>query len=310
MLHHLVLKIFEELDRADSNGSRIKKLFSNYGFYNTKVKTVRTDKGTTDFIKITIPGLDGKENGGHAPTLGIIGQLGGIGARPEQVGLVSDGDGAIAALASALKIVDMKLKGDNLLGDVIITTHIDPNAPTVPHEPVPFMGSSVEIKKVNEEVLDEDMDAIISIDTTKGNRILNENGISITPTVKSGYILRVNEYLLEILQNVTGKRATVLPLSIQDITPYGNGIYHLNSILQPSTHTDKPVIGLAVTTESTVPGSSTGASQLHDIEQAARFSVEVAKYFGKKSIHFYDEDEYSRLIELYGSMSHLQTLGN
>ncbi|MEE2046078.1 DUF1177 family protein [Nocardiopsis tropica] len=42
---------------------------------------------------MTIPGTDGASSGGSAPTLGILGRLGGLGARPEQIGFVSDGDG-------------------------------------------------------------------------------------------------------------------------------------------------------------------------------------------------------------------------
>ena len=55
------------------------------------------EKGHTDFVKVLIRGRNGKSSGGNSPTLGIIGRLGGIGARPEMVGLVSDGDGAVSA---------------------------------------------------------------------------------------------------------------------------------------------------------------------------------------------------------------------
>ena len=37
--------------------------------------------------------------------------------------------------------------------------------------------------------------------------------------------------------------------------------------------------------------------------------LEVAKAFGRGQCKFYDEDEYARLVKLYGSMKHLQTLG-
>jgi hypothetical protein len=73
--------------------------------------------------------------------LGIIGRLGGIGARPAAIGLVSDANGAITAIACALKLADMSRAGDCLLGDVIIATHIRPIAPVIPHEPAPFIGS-------------------------------------------------------------------------------------------------------------------------------------------------------------------------
>ena len=37
--------------------------------------------------------------------------------------------------------------------------------------------------------------------------------------------------------------------------------------------------------------------------------IEVAKYFGKNQCSFYDKEEYSRIIKLYGSMNHIQTQG-
>ncbi|WP_334296166.1 DUF1177 family protein, partial [Clostridioides difficile] len=42
--------------------------------------------------------------------------------------------------------------------------------------------------------------------------------------------LKTSDNLLDIMQTVTGKSPFVFPLSIQDITPYGNNLYHLNSI--------------------------------------------------------------------------------
>ena len=59
----------------------------------------------TDFIRVTIPGRNGKLAGGSARTIGLIGRLGGIGARPARQGFVSDGDGALAALGCAAKLL-------------------------------------------------------------------------------------------------------------------------------------------------------------------------------------------------------------
>jgi hypothetical protein len=258
---------------------------------------------------VRIPGATGKKSGGRSPTLGVIGRLGGIGARPERIGLVSDGDGAVAALSVALKLADMKAKGDALPGDVIIATHICPDAPTSPHEPVPFMGSPVDMHGLNAHEVDHAMDAILSIDTTKGNRIINRRGFAISPTVKEGYILRVSEDLLTLMEITTGKGPSVFAITTQDITPYGNGIFHLNSILQPCVATEAPVVGVAVTTESMVPGCATGASHIVDIEEVVRFSIEVAKHFGMEKCRFYDEAEFKRMVDLYGSMRRLQTPG-
>jgi len=108
---------------------------------------------------------------------------------------------------------------------------------------------------------------------------------------------------------VTGKSPVVLPITTQDITPYGNGIDHLNSIMQPATDTDAPVVGVALTAAVPVPGCATGASQVIDIEMAVRFCIEVAKAFGQGKCALYDADEFERLVALYGSLKHLQTLG-
>lgn len=58
-------------------------------------------------------------------------------------------------------------KGDQIDGDVIVSTHICPTAPTMPHDPVPFMGSPVDMATNVKLTVDPDMDAILSVDTTK-----------------------------------------------------------------------------------------------------------------------------------------------
>lgn len=304
------MTVFETMDSAYVNGESIKKLFADYPGVTVTTQTVSGVRGSTDFVKIVVPGKNGKSAGGKAPTFGIIGRLGGVGARPSRIGLVSDADGAIAAVASALKLADMQKNGDVLTGDVIISTHICPNAPTVPHEPVDFMGSPVDILTMNQYEIIPEMEAILSIDTTKGNRVINHKGIAISPTVKEGYILRVSEDLLRIMEMTTGQLPVTFPITMQDITPYGNDLFHINSILQPSVATDAPVVGVAITAQSAVPGCGTGASHETDIALAVKFAVEVAKEFTNDITHFYDEAEFAHIVSRYGSMKILQTMGN
>ncbi len=344
-----VIEVYELLETPVIKGDEIKEFFLERGIDKSEIETrrIKEDKGETEFVKITIRGRDGiseemkegqhkgeieekinaeeegrsegekegkskavKSNTGHAPTLGIIGRLGGIGARPHKIGLVSDADGAITALAAAAKIAEMRKKGDVLQGDVIVATHLCPSSPIIPHKPVDFMDSPVSLETMNKYEVDERMEAILSIDTTKGNRVINCKGFAISPTLKDCYILRVSEDLLNIMQIVTGKLPVVFPITTQDITPYGNEIYHLNSIMQPGTVTRSPVVGVAITTEVPVPGCATGANHAIDIEMAVRFVVEVAKCYGEGKCSFYDEKEFQRLISLYGSLEHLKTLGN
>ncbi|MED1792297.1 DUF1177 domain-containing protein [Brevibacillus nitrificans] len=304
------ITVFEALDSAHVSGETIKEIFAPYQQVTVSVQTVTGEEGSTDFVKIVIPGKNGKSMGGNAPTFGIIGRLGGIGARPSRIGMVSDADGAIAAIASALKLADMQTKGDVLAGDVIISTHICPNAPTQPHEPVDFMGSPVDILTMNRYEVIPEMEAILSIDTTKGNRIINHKGIAISPTVKEGYILRISEDLLRIMEMTTGQLPVTFPITMQDITPYGNDLFHINSILQPAVATDAPVVGVAITAQTAVPGCGTGASHESDIALAVKFAVEVAKEFTNGVTTFYDEAEYAHILSRYGSMKRLQTMGN
>lgn len=305
-----VLDVYEILDDIHVNGEVVTEYAKSKGILDATYTRVDEGKGPTDFIRLVIPGRNGKLNCGKAPTLGIIGQLGGIGARPERIGFVSDGDGALSAVATAIKLIDMVGKGDQIDGDVIVSTHICPTAPTMPHDPVPFMGSPVDMATNVKLTVDPDMDAILSVDTTKGNRILNKRGFALTPTVKAGYILHISEDLLQIQQTSTGELPCVLALTTQDITPYGNGLYHMNSILQPCCGTDAPVVGVAITTESSVPGCATGATHEVDVAEVVQFCVEAAKEFTAGKCSFYDKDEFEMIQKLYGSMKVLQTRGN
>lgn len=310
MLMKQILDVYELLDSASASGEAVKEYLESLGG-NGLVESyeLRGADGSTDMVRIVIPGTNGKHSGGDAPTIGLLGRLGGIGARPERIGYVSDGDGALATLAVAAKLIDMAQKGDRLDGDVFLSTHICPHAPTQPHEPVAFMGSPVDMATVNEAEADYPLDAVLCCDTTKGNRIVNHRGIAISPTVKEGYILRVSESLMDVYEMATGSLPSVFALTMQDITPYGNGLYHLNSILQPATAIDCPVVGVAITAQSAVPGCGTGASHPADVELAARYMLEVAKAFGRGECSFYDEAEYAQMIDLYGPLRQFQTLG-
>lgn len=299
-----ILEVMDLLDDPKITGLRVAEWLASEGAKEVKVVRVEGSYGYTDFVKIIVPSPCKT-----GPTLGIIGRLGGIGARPRILGLVSDADGAIVALAVAVKLLKMAARGDSLSGDVIITTHICPNAPVVPHEPTPFMGSPVDMATMNQYEVDPKMDAILSIDATKGNWVVKRRGFAITPTVKEGYILRVSDDLLGIMRIVTGEPPLVVPLTTQDITPYGNGLYHINSIVQPSTVTTSPVVGVATTAFLPIPGCASGANQPYDLEMAARFCVEVSKAFTAGRCAFYDKDEFEKLVALYGSLRHLQTLG-
>ncbi len=91
----------ELLDSANVSGKEIAALLKARGLEDVIVKTLRSERGKTDFVRVRIPGTRGKTAKGNARTLGVLGRLGGVGARPEMIGLVSDADGAVTAIATA-----------------------------------------------------------------------------------------------------------------------------------------------------------------------------------------------------------------
>src|SRR5262245_18434041 len=93
------LEAFEALDSARASGRTIVELLAPYPAAAVSVEEVRGGKGKTDFVKVAIAGTQGRLQGGTGRTLGIVGKLGGLGARPRRIGLVSDGAGAVAAVA-------------------------------------------------------------------------------------------------------------------------------------------------------------------------------------------------------------------
>lgn len=103
MTFRSVIDLLELLDDGRTAGAQVAEYLSALGSAKVSVKRVEGDKpGTfTDFIRCEIAGTRGKISGGSAPTLGIIGRLGGVGARPARKGFVSDGDGALAARRQA-----------------------------------------------------------------------------------------------------------------------------------------------------------------------------------------------------------------
>ncbi len=304
-------QVLEAIDILDAPvwGSEVAEVLTRAGL-DVAVETVEGDRGRTDFLVVTVPGSHGAVSGGDAPTTGIVGRLGGIGARPKVSGLASDGDGAVTAVAAALYLARAGGKGDRMPGDVIIATHVCPEAPTEPHDPVPFMGTPVSMDVMNRWEVRPEMDAVLSVDTTKGNRILNWRGIAITSTVLEGWVLPVAPDLVDVYEQVCGVPARVLPLSTYDITPYGNGLYHVNSILQPAVACNVPTVGVAITAETAVPGSATQASHPQDIALATSFVLEVARRHGARALDFFDEGEFAEARRRYGSMGQLKGSGN
>lgn len=315
------LQVYELLDGANVNGQSVVDMFAPYADLGitVTVTTVNDEppedtSKTTDFVKILIPGTSGTTAGGGSRTLGVIGRNGAIGGRPVRIGMVSDADGPIGSIATALKLAMMKRVGDHLPGDVLVTTHIATDVSITYNDGIPFMGMPVSSATMNQYEVSSDMAAILSIDASKGNRIIKQRGFAITPTAKEGYILRMAPDLVNIMESTLGRVAVTLPITQQDITPYDNGLYHFNSIMQPHVATSAPVVGVAITAQAVVGGSDSSANHEIDLAEAVRYCVEVAKRFTTASpdqpCEFYDANEWVLIRSMYPDLSVFQTYGS
>lgn len=83
MLFKHLIELYELLDSPQASGA----IVADYLKAIDPECTVETyplegPKGTTDMVRVRIPGAHGKSSGGDAPTIGLLGRLGGLGARP------------------------------------------------------------------------------------------------------------------------------------------------------------------------------------------------------------------------------------
>jgi len=295
----------ELLSSAHVTGEDVAAHLRALGDCRVTVTHLARGEAATDFLSIEIPGADPQ-----APCLGLVGRLGGIGARPAVTGLVSDSDGAVVVLAAAAKLMAMAARGDVLAGNVLIHTHICPRAGTRPHHPVPMMRSPFPMREMMSHEVSPRMDAILSVDTTRGNRLVNQRGVALTPVAKEGYLLPIPELMLDVMGWVSGQLPVTLPLTTQDITPYENGLPHVNSLMQPTIATAAPVVGVALTAQTTVPGCATGVTNAWDADVAMRFCIEIAQLFGQGALPFFDTGHWAQLQARYGSLAHLQGVGH
>lgn len=301
---HQTLTICNLIDKHNINGQDVVDLFCQYPGIIPSTHRVMSSDGMIDFVRVVIPGKNGKLRHGEAATLSIVSRYDRYQSHQvnEQISAVADG--AVVCLACVLKLAEMQTKGQFLAGDVIVTTRLYPDGLPLPHEPVDFIHSVMDIEAMNEHDIDQTADAFLSIGIQKDKPILQHNCYAISPTVKQAYILRVSEDLLRIMEQSSGLNATTFPVTTLDITPYGNGVDHFNNVLQPAIATDAPVVGIVISADK--KSTATYARNEVDISTVVKFIIQVAKEFGQGTCSFFDYYEFALLQSLYGNMSHLQ----
>ena len=292
------LEITELLSDPAAGGREVVSLFPA-GTVLTRTP-VATPGDAFDFIRVEIPGHDGKHAGGGAPTLGLLGQLGGLRV-PGIPGLASEADGALVALAVALRMARQHEAHETFVGDVIGTTHVCQQAVLEPRDPYPFVMPPVPFRRLLDYHIDPAMDAILTTETARGNRFVCHKGFAITQPVKEGLVLPGSPDLLRIMEHVTGAPPVLYPILMQDLTPWDNGVYHSTLLVAPVTVCNLPVVGVGLTSGAAPTGYATNVADIADLDAAARFCLAVADQFGAGTCHFYDPEEFEQLSQLYGT---------
>jgi hypothetical protein len=299
-----VLDVLDVLDDPKAGAAEYAALLPA-GVCKTSVDPFSCELGNTQFVTYNFEGSEGRSRGGSARTIGIIGSLGALRLPGNYPGLNSDADGAVVALACALRLARMWTRNQVLKGDVIVTTHICQAGHPEPHDPLPFVMPPLAVDEAYRRLTRAEMEAILTPETCKGNRIFNQTGFAITPALKEGYILRPHVSLLHAMEMVTSLPARIFPINMQDITPYGNDIHHVCGMMLPGQFTKAPVVGVPLTAQMQVVAAATNVYQASILEATGRFCIEVATAYSNGDCHFFYEDDFKGMVARYGSMQHL-----
>ncbi|MFR4805112.1 MAG: DUF1177 family protein, partial [Eggerthellaceae bacterium] len=96
MIFKQLIELYDLLDSPAASGAGVVEYLRGIDpACDAETYVLEGPKGSTDMVRVRIPGSRGRAAGGEAPTIGLLGRLGGLGARPERIGFVSDGDGAL-----------------------------------------------------------------------------------------------------------------------------------------------------------------------------------------------------------------------
>ncbi|AHC52038.1 hypothetical protein SUSAZ_08970 [Sulfolobus acidocaldarius SUSAZ] len=280
-----VIDVLESKDPVDKVRERLKGKVDGYE---------EKQLGEVTYVKCLYRGR-GKER------VEVLGRLGAIQVRQEK-GLVSDADGAIVSLAILFELLNLREKGIELDVDVSFVTNISLDAKLIRHRPFNFMVPLIGLDEALREEVDGEANLILSIDSTKGNRIAKYDDFAITHVIKDGYILKVNDELVDIYNRVTGHEVYFVPLTTGDLTPMEYNVYHISTLVSPWLYSSSPLIGIATVSKQVVPGYVTGVQDVEMLEHASRFCLEVLKYV-EKGGRVYEESELKELREKLGESS-------
>ena len=242
----------------------------------------------------------------NAPSPGLmaVGQGNAI-ANQGAYHIASDADGIICALVVAAELLKMTGNGLSLNKSITISTHIRYAANDMD------ISDDLDVLISQQQTTGRMFDGILTVRALKDNSRTNFRGFGISPTVKEGWILPMSGDLFRLAGETSGELPQMLPITMYDITRGNNNVpLRANNLLTPNIFTDKPVVGIGISTQTKPPRQRANASHFVDIEETVRFIVEAALAYDRNALTLYDAGMFARAKARYSSidMSTLQQI--
>ena len=138
MLIKQLLEVYDVLDDSNASGETVEAyLREESGRMRISRISARWAKGKNRYGQSQDSRKQGKTSGGDAPTLGLLGRLGGLGARPGESDSCLTATAPLSGISLAAKLLDMQNKGRHTGGVTsLYPLMCVPDAPTRPHKPV------------------------------------------------------------------------------------------------------------------------------------------------------------------------------
>ena len=242
----------------------------------------------------------------NAPESGlmIVGQGSAIANQGEYC-IASDADGIVCALVVAAELLKMTGNGLNINKSITVSTHIRYAANNME------ISDELDLLISQQQTTERVFDGILTVRAVKDNLRTNFRGFGIAPTVKEGWILPMSSDLFRLAGETSGTSPQMLPITMYDITRGNNNpSLRVNNLLTPNVFTDKPVVGIGISTQTKPPTWMRNSSHFAEIEDTARFMVEAVLAYDSNDLALYDAGMFTRAKTRYSSidMSTLQQI--
>lgn len=297
-----IIELADLLSQNDFGSNELVDYLKSVGPADAEIQLVHTVDSSIEILKVIIKGTEGAFSGGTRPTLGIVSQLSNCKSTIEGIGCIDMNAGVFSVLVAAYELLHITKTEGGILGDVMFAVFIGSDV-------TPKLRALISFLSDNSFGISQHMDAVLSVGTSKFFERENDGSIAVSPTVKEGYILKISDDILDVFSRQSNQAIEALTITQQDIIPTEKGMTQRTNLLQPSTKTSAPVVGISIGSSAALSNEDGRVVSLKDIGRIATGCLDIARSYGANECVFYDEEEFTELRVSYGNMSHFQGIG-